>query len=122
MKHGLRLTLGGAPATPHFVLGVPGFFWPGEPTPVGGDGDAITLDDARRYSDDETIPLELVEYPELHDKKHRARCDAALQEATGAIVQARENAPEVNEPEQINDQVRAVKAGLDTPSAGAEEE
>lgn len=35
----LRLTLGGAPHTPHFVWGLPGYYFTDTPTPVGGEGE-----------------------------------------------------------------------------------
>lgn len=47
---GLRLTVGGAPLTPHVVPGLPGFYYPHKATPVGGDGEA-TLEQAKRAAD-----------------------------------------------------------------------
>ena len=47
-EKGLRLTLGHAPASPHIVPGLRGFFSPDEPTPLGGDGE-LSVDDAKAY-------------------------------------------------------------------------
>jgi hypothetical protein len=68
-NYGLRLTLGGAPAVPHTVPGVPGFFRPDEPTPVGDDH-PVSLVWARELDKDESVELELVE---LKPKPARAR-------------------------------------------------
>ena len=45
-RYGLLLTLGGAPNTPHTVQGLPGYYRPDIPTPVGGDGE-LSLEAAR---------------------------------------------------------------------------
>lgn len=59
-EHGLRLTLPGAPANAHTIPGVPGFYRPDRPTPVGGPGDPLDLDTARQVAADPGVWLELV--------------------------------------------------------------
>ena len=54
----LKLTLGGAPNTPHVIPGFPGVYFPHEFSPVGGDGE-LTLEQAQAAHDAEGCPLEL---------------------------------------------------------------
>lgn len=46
-RYGLLLNLGGAPNAPHTIPGWPGLFRPDVPTPVGGAGDRLTLEEAK---------------------------------------------------------------------------
>lgn len=57
---GLRLTMPGAPCTPHNLPGLPGFYWPDRPTPVGQPGDPVTLEQAEQWAADPALPLELI--------------------------------------------------------------
>jgi hypothetical protein len=59
-RYGLRLSLPGAPSTPHTVPEVPGYFYPDAPTPVGEAGE-ITLAQAKELDSDKGAPLELIE-------------------------------------------------------------
>lgn len=59
-RHGLRLSLPGAPNTAHYVPGYPGFFYPDAPTPVGGDGE-LDMDIAKEADKSRGVPLELIE-------------------------------------------------------------
>jgi len=59
-RQGLRLSLPGAPNTPHVVPGVSGYFYPDAPTPVGEVGE-IPLDAAKELSSDKGTPLELID-------------------------------------------------------------
>lgn len=59
-RWGLRLDLPGAPSTAHTVPGLPGYFYPDAPTPVGEVGE-LPLDAARELDKDEGCPLELIE-------------------------------------------------------------
>ena len=70
---GLRLTMPGAPCTPHSVPGVPGFFWPDRPTPVGGPGDPVSLERAEELAADPSVHLEIVPV----DDVDRCRADYA---------------------------------------------
>jgi hypothetical protein len=55
----LRLTLGGAPSTPHWVMGLPGYYFTDHPTPVGGDGEC-PLEAAEQAHKQPGCALELV--------------------------------------------------------------
>lgn len=57
---GLRLSLGGAPNEPHTVAGLPGFYRPDRPTPVGGPGEA-TVEQAEEYAKKRSAVVEVVE-------------------------------------------------------------
>lgn len=59
-RQGLRLDLPGAPSTPHVVPGVPGYFYPDAPTPVGSTGE-VPLAEAKELDKDKGTPLELVD-------------------------------------------------------------
>lgn len=61
-RQGLRLTLPGAPNTPHVVPGVPGYYYPETPTPVGKTGE-LPLEAAKELDRDKGTHLELVEIP-----------------------------------------------------------
>lgn len=122
-RHGLRLTLGGAPNTPHAIPGVPGYFWPDFPTPVGGEGDAISLDAAHRYHDDPGMHLELVEYPASDEQGHRDRVAATIGEARTGIAQARRDGPEGHwEADRIADHIQVTTEATPEPAADAPEE
>ena len=85
--HGLRLTLGGAPHTPHVVPGVPGVYRPERATPVGGPGE-LPFGEAKRISDDPGIPLELVEIPSGALDALRDEVAADLQAAARGLTDA----------------------------------
>jgi hypothetical protein len=59
-RQGLRLNLPGAPRTPHVVPGVPGYFYPDAPTPVGAEGE-LPLEAAKELDQSKGTPLELVD-------------------------------------------------------------
>jgi len=59
-RQGLRLNLPGAPNTPHVVPGVPGYFYPDAPTPVGAAGE-LPIEAAKELDKDEGTPLELID-------------------------------------------------------------
>lgn len=68
--YGLRLTLPGAPNTPHMVAGLPGWYWPDKPTPVGGFGEP-RLEHAKKLAADSRYHVELV--PMTRDEVDRRR-------------------------------------------------
>lgn len=80
-RYGLRLTLPGAPATPHTVQGVNGYFWPDRATPVGGPGE-LSLESARKVDAAEGAPLELVEITDKQAAEYAAHL-AAFRAANG---------------------------------------
>jgi hypothetical protein len=57
---GLRLSLGGAPNEPHTVAGLPGFYRPDRPTPVGGPDEA-TIEQAEEFASKRSSVVEIVE-------------------------------------------------------------
>lgn len=68
--HGLHLDLPGAPETPHSIAGVNGHYWPTQPTPVGGFGEA-PLGQARKLASDKGCPLKLVGMTKQEQDKRR---------------------------------------------------
>lgn len=80
-RYGLRLTLPGAPATPHTVQGMNGYFWPDRATPVGGPGE-LSLESARKVDAAEGAPLELVEITDKQAAEYAAHL-AAFRAANG---------------------------------------
>ena len=102
--YGLRLTLGGAPDTPHIIgtvpavrndkgevvqpgAEVPGHYRPSTPTPVGGPGE-LSLDVARDLDKDERIPLELVEIPKSKVSSAREQSEQDRAEARAGVLDA----------------------------------
>ncbi len=116
-EHGLHLTLPGAPDTPHVVPGVPGFYRPGQPTPVGGDGDPVTLQRARELAADGGVPLGLVEMTAQEATEARAAAARHGDESRAALTQARVDAratgttPE--ERERLADEAAALTTTTD---------
>jgi hypothetical protein len=91
-RQGLRLNLPGAPLSPHAVPGVPGFFWPDVPTPVGGEGE-LDLKTARELSDDKGTHLELVEIAPSKVKEAEELAAQTLEAARKGIADARRDGP-----------------------------
>jgi hypothetical protein len=83
--YGLRLTLPGAPATPHTIPGVPGLYRPDVPTPVG-DGTPVPLDRAREIAADPATYLELVEIAKRDEPAAIEAAAAAVDAATNAVA------------------------------------
>jgi hypothetical protein len=80
-RQGLRLTLPGAPNTPHVVPGVPGYYYTNTPTPVGRTGE-LPLEAAKELDRDKGTHLELVEIP-------TAEVQAAEELAAEAVAEGR---------------------------------
>jgi hypothetical protein len=80
-RQGLRLNLPGAPNTPHTVPGVPGYYYPDAPTPVGDTGE-LSLEAAKDLHKDKGCPLELVDI-------RAAEVDAAEELAATTVQQGR---------------------------------
>jgi hypothetical protein len=114
-KHyGLRLDLGGAPNTPHWVPGVPGTFRPEDPSPIGEDGEGvfsqIDVAEARRISNDDTIPLKLVELKPHEVKKLSEQASADVNANRQGAAQAAQTADGA-EPQLAADAVAASQEG-----------
>jgi hypothetical protein len=112
----LKLTLGGAPNTPHRVGDLPGFFLPDRPTPVGGPDDRISEEQAREADRRRGIPLELVELTQQEADDNRRFMHEYREAARGAIVSSRKSLASDIEASQLSDEARAV-AGLE-PKGG----
>lgn len=104
---GLVLTLGGAPATSHVVAGVPGHYRPDRPVPVGGPGE-LTLAAAQAASDDESVPLALVEIPADQVDELREQAIAERREIIGGLAAASRDQASQHEANILNDQVAAT--------------
>lgn len=105
--HGLQLTLGGAPQTPHTVIGVRGQYRPDQPTPIGGPGE-LTLGEAEAAIA-AGAPLELVTIPKGKIDALREAAQADLAIARGGIAAARQDGPVGAETDQLKDHLDAVK-------------
>jgi len=112
-KTGLRLTLPGAPCTPHAIPGLPGFYWPDRPTPIGGPGDPLTTEQAEQYAADPSVPLELV----AMDDAAAARAEYAtfMDAARGVLRQVAANAEGEDETTRAADQLAAAGVPTNTP-------
>lgn len=107
-KHqGLRLTLPGAPDTPHRVIGVPGFFRADSPTLVG-DGCPVGADWAKELSGDAGTHLELVDVPASDVDALRQQADTDAKAAREGLIAARNSGPEGAEIEQLKDETAAL--------------
>lgn len=118
---GLRLTLGGAPASPHVVQGVPGLYRPDAPTPVGGEGE-LSLEEAKRLDADAGVPLELVTIKKADEEAVRARVAADLDATRSGIAVMAQLGPEGAEPEALQDQAAAVAPGAKSAAASGTDE
>jgi len=107
-RQGLRLTLPGAPNTPHTVPGVPGLFHPSEPTPVGGVGELPT-EAAQELHADEGCPLELVDIPEAEVPAAEEKAAEAKAESRRGQRAAQALGTRGAEASQVSDERDAVK-------------
>lgn len=108
-KHlGLRLTLGGAPDTPHTIPGLPGQYRPSRATPVGGQGEP-TEEQAREADKKRGTAVELVELTEKELEKARELHNLDVEAArSGVLLAAQDGAESVAEQDNIDDQRAAV--------------
>lgn len=108
-RFGLLLNLGGAPNTPHVIPGLPGYYRPDVPTPVGGSGE-YDLDAAKTAGKDASIPVDLVEIKagDVQDAVDVTTRD--LMEGTAGVAEARRGEPVGAEVEQIQDEQAALTA------------
>lgn len=91
-RYGLRLTLPGAPTTPHVVVGLNGYYWPDRPTPVGAPGE-LPLEVARRVAEDDSIPVELVELTTREANRATKEIGEFVATSRAHLVRARQEAP-----------------------------
>jgi hypothetical protein len=104
---GLILTLGGAPATPHTVVGLRGQYRPDRPTPIGGEGE-VTLAEAQAAID-AGAHLEIVSISKAKIDDARKAAAADIADARRGVVEARQDQPVGAETDQLNDHLNAVK-------------
>lgn len=104
-RYGLVLDLGGAPAQPHVLPGIPHQFRPDHALPVG-EGTSIPLATARAWSEREGLPLRLVEMTRAEHATSREQREADLRALRAALPAIREDAADNTIP-------TAVVASLD---------
>lgn len=110
-QYGLKLTLGGAPNTPHILPavgdqpGVPGFYRPDQATPVGGPGEC-SLERAQAADADPNCPVELVELTDSEATKLRGATATTKAAAKTAAKQNRKV-----EPDRAKDELAAISGG-----------
>lgn len=107
-RQGLRLSLPGAPNTPHTVPGVPGYFYPEAPTPVGGEGE-LSMEAAEAFDKDKGCPLQLVDIKpsEVEDAEELAA--EAVEDGRKGIVAAQQRGFKGAEAARAKDEHNATK-------------
>ena len=100
----LKHTLGNAPSTWHVVVGLPGYFHPDIPSPVGGPLEA-TVEEAKAASKDKGCPVSLVEITEDEAAKTRE----LIHQLRGLSRKAAREAVRAGE---VNEQVHAETAAV----------
>lgn len=106
---GLRLTVGGAPLTPHIVPGLPGFYYPHKATPVGGPGEA-TLEQAQKAAKGRGAAVELVDMTEKEADDAREALAEVSEAARKGVLERRKDA-EGAEADILRDHAAAVTSG-----------
>lgn len=95
------------PQTWHTVVGLPGFYFPGEPTPIEGIGEA-TLEQAQAAHDDAGNPLAIVDIDEKQAAERREAHAKHMREARNALSVVRANAEDAAEVIRANDEAAAL--------------
>ncbi len=113
-EHGLRLTLPGAPDTPHVVPGVPGLYRPDTPTPIGRDSDPVTLDQAKALDADQGVPLGLVDMTAAEAAAARVALASHLNESRAALTDARREARQTGTTPEEGDRIADEAAAVTT--------
>lgn len=103
---GLRLTVGGAPNTPHIVPGLPGLYYPHKATPVGGPGEA-TEEQAKEATKGRGSAVELVDMTAKEVDEARESLAEVREAARKGILERRRDA-EGAEAELVRDQAAAL--------------
>lgn len=111
-EKGLRLTLGGAPGTPHVVVGLPGFYRSDKPTPVGGPGEC-SLARAEEASREEGCPVEVVPLTEKQAAELREESAAIRDESRSAVVAARKS-DDGSDAVKAHQEAEALTSGANT--------
>jgi hypothetical protein len=85
----LLLTLGGAPSTWHALQGLPGFYHPDIPSPVGGPGEA-PLEAAQELARAPGAPVKLVKITPKQAELAREEIARQRKDARGHVLAARQ--------------------------------
>lgn len=103
---GLLLILGGAPTTPHVLEGLPGYYCPDVPHPVGDDCD-LSLQEGKTAVKERPDVLKLVDIADLKDAQevHAAAIAAGRNERRAA----RKDGRAADDPSRTKDEHDAVK-------------
>jgi hypothetical protein len=109
-RHGLRLTLGGAPATPHTLAGFRGYYRPDVPTPVGRPGDVIEdIAEAKELAAKCADVVELVEIPQSQVQRAEAQAAADVEDGADGLAAARRDGRASDDTSRFADERDAVK-------------
>lgn len=109
-RQGLRLNLPGAPNTPHNVPGVPGYFYPDAPTPVGGEGE-LPLEAAKEYDKARGVPLELVDIKASEVEAAEELAAETVQEGRKGLIVAQRQGFSGAETSRAKDEHDSTKGG-----------
>jgi|SRR6185312_5578431 len=107
-RYGLILTLGGAPASPHVISPLPGYYRPDVPHLVGGLEDDLTLEEAKAAAKDIDI-LELVEVPEHKEGEAEEVAAADVEAGRNGLQEARKDGRAGDAPSRAKDEAAALK-------------
>lgn len=106
---GLRLTLGGAPDSPHQIPGLAGYYLPSRVTPVGGPGET-PLEVAEEFAGRKEPSVELVEISEAQaDKEREFQAELVVRGRHGVLdLRSKAKGAEVA---QVKDELAAIGGG-----------
>jgi hypothetical protein len=107
-RHGLILTLGGAPASPHVVTPLPGYYRPDVPHLVGGPDDDLTLEEAKAAAKEHDI-LKLVEVSAADAKEAEGVGEEDIAAGRNALSEARRDGRAGESPSRATDEANALK-------------
>jgi hypothetical protein len=107
-RFGLILTLGGAPASPHVVSPLPGYYRPDVPHLVGGPDDDLTLEQAKEAAEEHDC-LKLVEVSATKEEAAEEAAAADLQAGRNALIDARRDGRAGDAPSRAQDEAAALK-------------
>jgi hypothetical protein len=107
-RYGLILTLGGAPASPHVVSPLPGYYRPDVPHLVGEPGDDLTLEEAKEAAK-EHDSLKLVEVSATKESQAEEVAANDLSAGRNALIDARNDGRASDAPSRAQDEASALK-------------
>jgi hypothetical protein len=110
-RQGLLLTLGGAPASPHVVSPLPGYYRPDVAHLVGEAGDDLTLDEAKAAVKNHSDILELVDVSAADVERAEAVATQDLAAGRNALGDARRDGRTEDSRSRAKDEATALKEG-----------